>query len=193
MANIYEQSVSWSAQIIAKSIVLSIWSATVAWLVWISMDFLSFPRAQQHTKQGSISKQNVGQLFLVFAQLEQSKQGWNCWKQREEKIRPTERAQEFVANKTPDGYKQTIGGSRRGCTRACRTTIRLFGGRKARWTGFTLARNKPLLSNGTLAWVVDCSLQGQFHKQIRLYLLLQTRSVFRDTRIQFSSLWVSYL
>jgi hypothetical protein len=40
------------------------------------------------------------------------------------KEQPTTRAQRFVANKTPDGYHQTIGGSRRGCTRACRTTIR---------------------------------------------------------------------
>jgi hypothetical protein len=52
-----------------------------------------------------------------------------------EKAQPTTRSQRFVANETPDGYHQTIdgSGSRR---RACRTTIRLFGGREARWDAF---------------------------------------------------------
>jgi hypothetical protein len=82
------------------------------------------------------SKQITGQLFLVFARLEQSKQGVVLIMIKE-KAQPTTRSQRFVANETPDGYHQTIGGSgsRR---RACRTTIRLFGGREARWMRFTI-------------------------------------------------------
>jgi hypothetical protein len=80
------------------------------------------------------SKQITGQLFLVFARLEQSKQGVVLIMVREKHNLPQER-KDLSPTKHPDGYHQTIGGngSRR---RACRTTIRLFGGREARWDAF---------------------------------------------------------
>lgn len=70
---------------------------------------------------------------------------------REEKIGPTGRARRFATDETPARYHQTIGSTRRGCTRACRTTIGLFGGREARWMGFTLnAGTSRLLPNGNV-------------------------------------------
>jgi hypothetical protein len=127
-------------RIIAELFILNTGSAIVAvQLVWRSRTFWSFRKLNSTGHWPEMeprSKQKTGELFLVFARLEQSKQGVVLIMIKE-KAQPTTRAQRFVANETPDGYHQTIGGSgsRR---RACRTTIRLFGGREARWMRFTI-------------------------------------------------------
>jgi hypothetical protein len=81
---------------------------------------------------------------------------------REEKIEPTGRARKFVSNETQARYHQTIGSTGRGCTRACRTTIRLFGGREARWMRFTLNAGTSRLLSQTVTYR-SSSKKAPFH------------------------------
>lgn len=81
---------------------------------------------------------------------------------REEKIEPTGRARKFVSNETQARYHQTIGSTGSGCTRACRTTIRLFGGREARWMRFTLNAGTSRLLSQTVTYR-SSSKKAPFH------------------------------
>jgi hypothetical protein len=125
-------------RIIVELFIVDTGSAIVAAQpVWRSGTFWSFRKLnpiEHWPEMESRSKQKTGQLFLVFARLEQSKQGVVLIMVREKHNLPQER-KDLSPTKHPDGYHQTIdgSGSRR---RACRTTIRLFGGREARWDAF---------------------------------------------------------